>query len=155
MITKENNKERICSFYASDFHLEMIILPYINKEIERNKRVFVVTEENLEDSIRILMSKINLDENRKRKILDLNWSNNYIKIIESIKEKIKNNEEICVIVNGKEKFVEEINDIIEQENGESSITIIDCYKIDDIKKHMQDVIIKHSRILNTSGIQKI
>ena len=155
MITKENDKERICSFYASDFHLEMILLPYINKEIERNKRVFIITEENLEDSIKILMAKINLDENRKKKILDLDWNNNYIEILELIKEKMKDNEDICVIINGKEKFIEDVNDIINQEDGQNNVTIIDCYKIDDIKNHMQDIIIKHSINLNTSGIQKI
>ena len=35
MITKEN-EGKLCSFYASDFHLEMIILPYINKKLEDN-----------------------------------------------------------------------------------------------------------------------
>ena len=151
MITKENNEERMCSFYASDFHLEMILLPYINKQLENNKKVFIVTEDNLEDSMKILMSKINLEENRKRKILDINWKNNYIETIELIKKDVIDNKELCIIINGDEQFIENINSIITSENN---ISIVNCYKIDDIKNHMHDIILKHSRILNTSGIQK-
>ena len=34
MITKEDKIQKSCCFYASDYHLEMIILPYINKKID-------------------------------------------------------------------------------------------------------------------------
>ena len=34
----ENKIEKLCCFYVSDFHLEMILLPYINKTIEENKK---------------------------------------------------------------------------------------------------------------------
>lgn len=153
MITKENNKERMCSFYASEFHLEMIILPYINKEIEENKKIIIITEENLEDSIKILVSKINLEESRKRKILDLDWNNDYIEKIEDLKS--KNYNEMCIIINGTEKFIEDINYILEETKFKDKINILNCYKIDDIKNHMQDIVLKHEKVLNTSGIQKI
>ncbi len=153
MITKENNKERMCSFYASEFHLEMIILPYINKEMEENKKIIIITEENLEDSIKVLVSKINLEESRKRKILSLDWNNNYIEKIEDLKS--KNYNEICIIVNGTEKFIEDINYILEETKLKDKINILNCYKIDDIKNHMQDIVLKHKKVLNTSGIQKI
>ena len=76
MITKEN-EGKLCSFYASDFHLEMIILPYINKKLEDKEEVVIITEENLKESVNILISKINLEEKRKAKLLNLNWENNY------------------------------------------------------------------------------
>lgn len=155
MITKENEQERMCSFYASDFHLEMIILPHINKELEKNKKVIIITEQSLKDSMQILISKINLDENRKRKILELNWDNNYIERIEEIKEDIKSNKKMCIIINGKEEFIENINDIINEIKLENNIDIVNCYKIDDIKDHMQDIVLKHAKALNTMGIQKI
>ena len=34
MVTKENKLEKTCSFYVSEYHLEMILVPYINKKIE-------------------------------------------------------------------------------------------------------------------------
>jgi hypothetical protein len=155
MITKENKEEKICSFYASDFHLEMIILPYINKKLEKNKKVIVVTEENLTDSIKILISKVNLEESRKRKLLNINWDNNYIEKIEKIKENIKSNQEMSIIINGKEEFVEKINNIISEEKTEKIIDIVDCYRIEDIKDHMQEIAAKHEKVLNTLGIQEI
>lgn len=152
MITKENKKERICSFYASDFHLEMIILPYINKKLEEDKKVIIITEENLEESLKILVSKINLEQNRKRKILNLDWRNNYIEKIEEVKENIEKNERVYIIVNGKEEFVENINNIIKDENN---VNVVNCYKIEDIQNHMQDIIKRHEKVLNTSGLQEI
>ena len=34
MITKEHETKKYCCFYASDFHLEMILLPYIKNNIQ-------------------------------------------------------------------------------------------------------------------------
>ena len=54
------NKEKVekkCCFYASDFHLEMTLLPYINKKIAENKSIIIITENKLEDSVKILLSK--------------------------------------------------------------------------------------------------
>ena len=36
MVVENNKIEKLCCFYVSDFHLEMILLPYINKKIEEN-----------------------------------------------------------------------------------------------------------------------
>ena len=37
-------KEKTCAFYASDYHFEMITLPYIEKKLEEHKEVVVLTE---------------------------------------------------------------------------------------------------------------
>ncbi len=151
MITKESETKKICSFYASEFHLEMIILPYINKQLEKNKKIYIVTEENLRNSIEILMSKINLEETRKQKILSLDWNNNYINKLENIMQK-SNEEEYIIIVNGKEEFIKEINKTIESKNN---INIVNCYRIEEIQNHMKDIVQNHSEMLNTLGIKKI
>ena len=153
MITKEN-EERICSFYASDFHLEMIILPYINKKLEQDTKVVIITENNLKESVNLLISKINLEETRKRKLLELNWENNYTEKIEELYNK-EINKEVCVIVNGEESFIEEINRKLEIIKDDNNINIVNCYKIEDIQNHMEEIIAKHQKVLNTSGIQKI
>ena len=44
MFTKENNYEKICSFYASDYHLEMIMIPYINRKIEEQVDIEIIKE---------------------------------------------------------------------------------------------------------------
>ena len=68
----ENRIEKLCCFYVSDFHLEMILLPYINKKIEEN--IIIKTERNLEETVNILVSKMNLNEKNKEKILSLGWN---------------------------------------------------------------------------------
>ena len=40
---KTTNDEKVCSFFASDYHFEMITLPYIKESIEKNKKVIVFT----------------------------------------------------------------------------------------------------------------
>ena len=78
MKKEENTKEKICAFYASDYHFEMISLPYINKKMEENNDVVILTENDLEETMQTFLSKINLKEEKKEKILKLNWKNNNI-----------------------------------------------------------------------------
>lgn len=62
-------KEKTCAIYASDYHFEMISLPYIEKNIEENKEIIIFTENNLEETINTLVSKTNLKDEKKKKIL--------------------------------------------------------------------------------------
>ena len=69
MITKERNIKVLSSFYVSEFHLEMIILPHILKKMENDNEVIIVTEKKLEKSIKYLVSKLNIEKEKKEKIL--------------------------------------------------------------------------------------
>ncbi len=60
MSKNQETKEKTCAFYASDYHFEMISLPYIEKNLEESKEILVLTENNLDDTIRNLISRINL-----------------------------------------------------------------------------------------------
>ena len=73
MVKNEKKIKKVCSFYASDFHLEMIILPYINEKLKEEKEIKIITEENLEDSMNVLLSKLNIDN--KEQILNIDWNN--------------------------------------------------------------------------------
>ena len=55
MITKEHETEKTCLFCVSDYHLEMILLPYIIKK----EKVIIFTEQELETTINTLLEKIN------------------------------------------------------------------------------------------------
>ena len=61
-------KEKTCAFYASDYHFEMISLPFIEKKLQEDKKVIVLTENNLEDTMKFFMSKINLKQEKKEEI---------------------------------------------------------------------------------------
>lgn len=141
MIINENKIKKICCFYASDFHLEMTILPYINKKMEENKKVIVVTQNNLEESVKILISKINLKN--KEKLLKIDWNNKNIKNI----EKQKN---VTVIINGDKKFIKQINFEISkmQKEEKLEIELIDCYLFDEIKEEMNVIRDEYDSVLN-------
>ena len=51
MNKNQKTKEKTCAFYASDYHFEMISLPYINKKLDESKEVIVLTENNLKETI--------------------------------------------------------------------------------------------------------
>ena len=57
---KSLTKEKMCAFYASDYHFEMISLPYISRSIDENKKVIILTENNLEETVNTLISRMNL-----------------------------------------------------------------------------------------------
>ena len=79
MNNKLETKEKICSFYASDYHFEMIALPYMCKSLEENKDVVILTENNLNETMKTLLSKMNFKDDKKEAILNLDWENNDLK----------------------------------------------------------------------------
>lgn len=142
MVVENIQIKRICSFYVSEFHLGMILLPYISQKIEKKEPILIVSEKNLLNSIKELVSKVNLKEEIKNQILNLKW--NCSNIVE-IKDKSN------IILIGKEKFIEDKVKEIEEKNI-NEIQIIDCYYFEEIKNKMQDIVEKHDRSLNTLGI---
>ena len=54
MNKNQKTKEKTCAFFASDYHFEMISLPYINKKLDESKEVIVLTENNLKETIKTL-----------------------------------------------------------------------------------------------------
>lgn len=139
----ENKIEKLCCFYVSDFHLEMILLPYINKKIEEN--IIIKTDKDLKDTVEILVSKMNLNEENKEKILSLGWN---------CKENKKIEDKSNVIIIGNKKYIEDVNSQIKQENIKEA-TVIDCYNFEDTKEDMDDIINKYNKNLNTIGLENI
>ena len=66
---KNLTKEKICAFYASDYHFEMISLPYISKSMDENKEIIILTENDLEDTVKTLISRMNLKDAKKNLFL--------------------------------------------------------------------------------------
>lgn len=144
-ITKEN----LCAFYASDYHFEMIILPYINKKLQEDKNIYVFTQNNLEETINVLVEKVNLKNNVKENILNINWkdedNNKYDKLINDNKEKI-------VFVKGNEEYIEKINNSLSQIKKDKKIEIVDCYNVEEVQNKIENISKKYKNILVTSKI---
>lgn len=139
MIANQKEIENKCCFYVSDFHLEMTILPYINEKIKENKDIVIVTQNKLEESIKILISRMNLKN--KEQIIELDWNNSQI-------DKIKGRKNIVIINNGTKKFIEDTNKKIEEIVGNEIAEIINCYSFNEIKDEIIEIREKHTEVLN-------
>lgn len=152
MNKNQKTKEKTCAFYASDYHFEMMSLPYINKKLDESKEVIVLTENNLEETIKTLVSKINLNEDKKAEILKIDWKNNYLNKFKKINEDIKNKKDMVIFVKGKENYIKNINKNIEKWTGKSkNVEIIDCYDMEEISQKIDNIMDKYKFTLKTTG----
>ncbi len=142
-----NKTEKICSFYASDYHFEMISLPYIENEIKSNKQIIILTENNLEKTIKELLSRTNLKEEEKQQILKIDWTEN----IEEKIEKVKNgkNEEQTVLIKGSVEYIKRMEKQIKEFNQDTKM--IHSYPIQEIANKAKDIVKEYDAILNTVG----
>ena len=152
MNINQKTKEKTCAFYASDYHFEMISLPYINKKLDESKEVIILTENNLEETIKTLVSKINLNQSKKENILKINWENNDLKKFKQIDKEMKNEKDIVIFVKGKENYIKNINKNIEKwiEKSEN-VEVIDCYDIEEVSEKLDNIMNQYKTILKTTG----
>ena len=152
----KTTKEKTCAFYASDYHFEMISLPYINKNLEQEKEIIILTENNLEETIKNLISKINLNEEKKEKIFKINWKNDDLKKFKKIKKDSENEKEMIIFIKGTQNYIKNINKNIEKWTQEKeNIKIIDCYAIEEVSENLDNIMNKYKIILNTAGEKEI
>ena len=154
MLVMENiTKEKSCAFYASDYHFEMISLPYISKSMDENKEIIILTENNLEDTVNILISKMNLNKIKKEKILSLDWNNNDLKKFKEISKKSKENSDMVIFIKGKQNYIENINKNIEKwVSTNKHIKIIDCYEFFEIENKIDKIANEYSKVLGTTRL---
>ena len=152
MNKNQKTKEKTCAFYASDYHFEMISLPYINKKLDESKEVIVLTENNLKETIKTLVSKINLNEDKKVAILKIDWENNDLNKFKKINEDIKSKKDMVIFVKGKENYIKNINKNIEKWTEKSkNVEIIDCYDMEEISQDMDNIMDQYKFTLKTTG----
>lgn len=156
MNKNQETKEKTCAFYASDYHFEMISLPYIEKNLEESKEILILTENNLDDTIRNLISKMNLKEDKKENILKIDWKNNDLSKFKKIKKDIEEKKDIIIFIKGKENYIKNINENIEKwMDKNSNIKIIDCYDMEEVSENLDEVMDQYKMILNTTGEKEI
>ena len=147
MITEEQCTEKTCLFCASDYHLEMILLPYIKNKIDKNK-IIIITENSLEESINVLLNKVNLSENDKEKIRNLNWKNTEETGDINLENDGKN---IIVIVNGSFDYIKNVKSKINRAIGKN-VEIVECFHVGDSDVDISELSQKYENVLNTKKI---
>ena len=139
--------EKVCCFYASDWHLTVMLLPYINKKIEEENKVYMKFENSIEDKVVALLGKLKLKN--KENIKNISWSGSVQEeeFFDCDKEKI-------YIISGSEEYITKKNASIENYySGKSQkVKIINCYEIED-GKDLKAIIERndYKNILNTKG----
>ena len=137
--------QKSCCFYASDWHLTVMLLPYINNKVQENCSIYMKCENNIEKKMNILLNKLTLKN--KKNIMNINWGNLVAE------DNIDDNEKIY-IVSGSDKYIKNINSLIEQcyDKKNYNIKIINCYEVRD-NEDLGKIISEngYTQILNTKG----
>ncbi len=145
MVLEEKEVKNICNFYVSEYHLEIMLLPYISKKIDNEENITIITEIDLESTLNVVIERINLDKDKKEKIKKIGWN------IQNIENIIPNTN---VILIGSKKFINE--KVFElKERQVENLEIIACYNYNEVKNDMKEIVSKYDGMLNTLGINKI
>ena len=159
MNSLNSNVKKICSFYVNDWHLTVMLLPYIKQEVENQKRIITFMEQNLEDNVTILLSKLNLQEDIKKQIKAIKWNTNTNLKYTEIEKTLKQGKgETTILVSGKKDYIEKVNKSLEKyekNNKKQTINIINCYEVSNFNKNIKEVLDSHDAILNTGGERPI
>lgn len=144
---------RMCSFYVNDWHLTVMILPYIKGKRQNKEKITIISEENLETNIETLLDRLNIKEENKKEIKQIGWNKTEINNIEKRINEVTTKDNIIVI--GKENYIEETNKIIEDKIKSGEINVVDCYEVMQFNNNMEEILKKHEKIINTSGEKSI
>lgn len=159
MVYTNDNIKKICNFYVSDWHLAVMLLPYINKEINKGTKITTVFQNNMKNNIETLVRKLNLKN--EKEILQIDWNTKNNSILERyVKENLSSGEENLFIINGDKEYVEKSNEKVIEYIGKNKtkknfIKIVDCYEVEQNEEKMYNFIKMHDCVLNTSGEHNI
>ncbi len=146
MITKEQSINKYCCLYVSEYHLEMILLPFIKNKLKESE-ILIFTQNNLLETLHTLLKKTNLSNENKKRIIDIkNWNTEKIDLI--------NNEDIneyTIIINGDEEYRDRINKKIEKFNINVK-NIVDCYDVNHTSIKSNYIENNYKGVLNTESI---
>ena len=145
-----DNVEKICSFSVNDWHLAVMLLPHIKEHLEKNNEVNVFFQENFEEKINTLLEKLNLKEDMKNKLKNINWNNNEFDCLRD-----NNNVKKIIFVYGSINYIRNIDLQIENiasENKDITYKIVNCFNTNEIGNNTLGILREHSKVLNTVGL---
>jgi len=162
----ENSKLKICSFYVSDWHLTAMLLPFIEEKVEKGENINTIFEKNIRHNMEEILNRIQINNTIKEQILKIDWENKSLikfgEIRKFMERATKNQKSVTVIVEGNKERIDYINKNIskwleknERKIKRKEIKIINCYEVTEFNKSLQDILDKHDKVLNTSGMHEI
>lgn len=146
-----NQENKICSFCVNDYHLAVMLVPYIYEAINEGKKIITLFDRDLtETTNKVIATNKRFWENSS--ILEMvDWE----KVrFDKLSKKFENAEDgDIVIVAGNDDFIERINRLLI--NFHIKFTIVNCFHISDIAKNENFKISDYKKILNTKGLEEI
>lgn len=155
MVKENESKEKLCLFFASDYHFEMISLPYINENLKHNKNVIIITENDLNNTVSELLTKVNLSSDEKEKLNKIDWECNDLNKFKEIKKANEEGKEAIIFVKGKENYIDSVNKNIDNWIKVKETKVINCYDINEVQDNVKNIVKRYDKILSTSGIEKL
>lgn len=155
MVKENKNEEKLCLFFASDYHFEMISLPYINENLKKDHNVIIMTENDLNGTVDKLLSNVNLSKEEKDKITKIDWKNDDVSKFKEIKSVNGNGKETVIFVKGRENYIDSVNKNIGNWINDNDMKVIDCYDINEVYEDVSSIAKKYNKVLSTSGVEKL
>ena len=146
-----NQEDMICSFCVNDYHLVVMIVPYIYEAINEGKKVITFFDRSLDEiSKKVILTNKKFWQNEK--IFEkVEWKKTRFDKLAEKFENVQNGD--VVIVAGKDDFIDRINRLLI--NFHTNFTLVNCFNVSDIAKNENFKISDYSKILNTKGLEKI
>lgn len=140
-----SSAQKVCSFYVSNMHFATMILPFVNKQMEEKTKIVTFFENNFTTNIELVLSRLTISEEDKKKLLNINWKNtNMLKnlnIEKTLKNGLDKDNNNIIIVNGNEEYInitnENIDRYIEKNHKKiekNKIKIINFYEVRDFQR---------------------
>ena len=144
----------LCSFYVSDVHLSVMLIPYISKQLSEDVEVTTIFENLDKQKIEEILNKTNVKD--KRKILKIDWSKKNNSKIKKLNKVLDTNKDVVVIIGGSQKFISSYNEkvfkvILNKEYKYQNIKVINCFDINEVNCNVKNIAEKYGKILNTTG----
>lgn len=164
----EESPKMMCSFYVSDMHLGVMILPYLSEKLKDKNTVYAILNKSISEEINKILSNIQLEEEHKKRILEIDWNkkelykySEFEKQAEKLEKQGKNiifivkglKEEIGIMNENIKHYYHKRKELLNQKGIE--ITIINCYEVMQFNEGIQEILENHDKILNTSGEKEI
>lgn len=146
----KSKEERMCSFYASDYHFEMISLPYIAQELRNKKQVVILTENNLCNTVEKVLSRINVGEEEKKEIFEIDWNQDNQNKLDKIKTETSKNQNMTVFIKGGKNYVQKMDSYIQENIHPTNMKTIHCYPVEEVCADMPDIVSKYQGVLSTT-----
>ena len=102
--------------------------------------------------MKTLTLKINLKEDKKQKILNLDWKNDDENKFSKLTKYINEGKDVEIFIKGSNEYIErnnkKINGYIKEDN---ETKIIDCYDVGRVDEYLVDIAQKYNNVIGTAG----